>query len=73
MRVSVQGLLSARLLFNIAVVVIWVLVRRFAELFGVKLPPLAMVADSTNCKEEKRGRAPRREGRPAEEWVEVEE
>jgi hypothetical protein len=41
-RVSTQSILSLRLLFNIAVVVIWVLVRRFAEIFGqVESSPLS--------------------------------
>ncbi|XMA17910.1 hypothetical protein WAI453_010701 [Rhynchosporium graminicola] len=37
MRINVQGLLSVRLWFNIWCVVVWVLIRRFLEIFGVKI------------------------------------
>ncbi|KAH6723139.1 hypothetical protein BKA61DRAFT_5906 [Leptodontidium sp. MPI-SDFR-AT-0119] len=36
-RINVQGLLSIRLLFNIWCVVVWVLIRRFLEIFGVRI------------------------------------
>ncbi|KAH7355085.1 hypothetical protein BKA65DRAFT_233828 [Rhexocercosporidium sp. MPI-PUGE-AT-0058] len=36
-RINIQGLLSIRLLFNIWCVVVWVLVRRFLEIFGVRI------------------------------------
>ena len=36
-RINIQGLLSLRLLFNIWCVVVWVLIRRFLEIFGVRI------------------------------------
>lgn len=39
----------------------------------MKLPPLSLVAESANGKEEIRGSGPRREGGQGEEWVEVQE
>lgn len=36
-RINIQGLLSVRLLFNIWCVVVWVLIRRFLEIFGVRI------------------------------------
>ncbi|KAH7411131.1 hypothetical protein BKA64DRAFT_374678 [Cadophora sp. MPI-SDFR-AT-0126] len=36
-RINVQGLLSVRLWFNIWCVIVWVLIRRFLEVFGVRI------------------------------------
>ncbi|KAL2070793.1 hypothetical protein VTL71DRAFT_13819 [Oculimacula yallundae] len=36
-RINVQSLLSIRLLFNIWCVVVWVLIRRFLEIFGIRI------------------------------------
>jgi hypothetical protein len=44
--VQVQGLLSFRLWFNIWVVIVWLLIRKFFELFGIDLPPLSLVAET---------------------------
>jgi hypothetical protein len=41
-RVQAQSLLSPRLLFNIACVIIWVLVQRILEIIGIRIPGISM-------------------------------
>jgi len=43
-RIQIQGLLSLRLWFNIWVVIVWLLIRKFFELFGIEIPPLSLSA-----------------------------
>jgi hypothetical protein len=62
-RINSHGLLNPRLWFNITVVIVWLLIRRTLEIFGIHLPDLAVPsqnlrvppAPSNNKKEEPLG------------------
>ncbi|KUJ16234.1 uncharacterized protein LY89DRAFT_669770 [Mollisia scopiformis] len=47
-RVHAQKILSVRFVFNLTCVILWVLIRKFLELFGIRLSAFALVGDYQN-------------------------
>ncbi|KAF8854234.1 hypothetical protein BDZ45DRAFT_747779 [Acephala macrosclerotiorum] len=47
-RVHAQRILSVRFLFNLTCVILWVLIRKFLEIFGIRINAFAMVGDCQN-------------------------
>jgi hypothetical protein len=45
-RINSHGLLNPRLWFNIIVVIVWLLIRRTLEIFGIHLPGLAVTSQN---------------------------